>query len=288
MKFDLHSHSTASDGKLSPSSVLALAIEAELSLFALTDHDNIDGFLAIKKAEASEQVSCPQIISGIEFSTTWLGVGVHIVGLDFDPEHKGLLTAIDQQGQRRFDRAQRINDKLAQKGFPNTLAGALTFCPDRRKVGRPHFAEYLYQQGHVKSMQSAFKRFLGNGKAGDVKSHWPDMAEAINWITEAGGVAVLAHPLKYKMTRAKLKRLIDAFAAAGGEAVEVTENCADPERAAALTGWVQALDLAGSGGSDFHSPDGGYAKIGRVGTLPPSIIPVWQRFRRTQTASRLD
>ena len=276
MKFDLHSHSTASDGKFSPEAVLALAKGADLDLFALTDHDNIDGFLRIK---AQSDLT---LVSGIEVSTTWLGIGVHIVGLDFDPGASALTDLIKSQQNRRVERAERIAQKLAQKGFQGTLEGALSLSADPTKVGRPHFAEFLVSQGHVKSVQQAFTKYLGNGKCADVKSFWPEMQEAIDCIVKAGGVPVLAHPFKYKLTRSKRLRLLQAFAEAGGLAVEVTDRDAPNDRLRDFQKRVQALNLAASAGSDFHGIEGNFAKIGQVGRMPSELTPVWSLFKRTR------
>ncbi len=277
MKFDLHSHSTASDGKLSPEAVLALAKDADLALFALTDHDNIDGFLRIQA-----QQSTLVVIPGIEVSTTWLGIGVHIVGLDFDPSSIAMTDLIKSQQNRRVERAECIAQKLAQKGFQGTLEGALSLSADPTKVGRPHFAEFLVSQGHVKSVQQAFTKYLGNGKCADVKSFWPEMQEAIDCIVKAGGVPVLAHPFKYKLTRSKRLRLLQAFARAGGLAVEVTDRDTPNDRLRDFQMSVQALNLAASAGSDFHGIEGNFAKIGQVGRMPSELTPVWSLFKRTR------
>ena len=277
MKFDLHCHSNASDGKLPPSEVLARAAAAELSLFALTDHDTIAGY-----EEVAEQTHPFTLISGIELSSVWSGVSVHIIGLDFDPKHPAILQAIDGLRHAREVRAHMLDKKLAARGMPNTLQGALQFCPDIGQVGRPHFAEYMVQQGYVQSANKAFDLWLGSGKIGDIKTEWPTMESCVKSIVEAQGVAVLAHPLRYKLTFTKLRRLIDTFAEAGGEAVEVACAQSPGNLQQALCQYVAKSDLAGSGGSDFHSPDWHWAQIGRIDPIPKAIQPVWGRFKRTK------
>ncbi len=280
MKFDLHSHSTASDGKLSPEAVLALAAESKVDIFALTDHDTIEGYQAVA---ATKQPF--RLISGIELSSVWSGLAIHIVGLDFIPDHPDMIAAVENQRRVREERSIIIDERLAKKGMPNTLQGALKFCPDRGQVGRPHFAEYLVEQGYVDSVNKAFDKWLGSGKIGDVKSGWPDMFEAINWIKKSGGVAVLAHPLQYKLTFSKLKRLISVFKEAGGDAVEVLGQQAQPDVKQRLAQYVIEQSLAGSGGSDFHSPDWSWSKIGGIEPLPEEITPVWSLFTNTEITS---
>ena len=280
MKFDLHSHSTASDGKLSPEAVLSLAAESGVELFALTDHDTIEGYQAVANSKQPFQ-----LISGIEFSSVWSGVAVHILGLDFQPDHPVMTAAVENQRKVREERSFIIDERLAKKGMPNTLQGALKYCPDAGQVGRPHFAEYLVEQGYVDSVNKAFDKWLGSGKVGDVKSGWPDMFEVIDWIKQSGGVAVLAHPLQYKLTFSKLKRLITVFKEAGGEAVEVLGQRAQPDLKKRLIQFVIEQDLAGSGGSDFHSPDWSWSKIGGIEPLSEDITPVWSLFTNTEIST---
>lgn len=281
MKFDLHSHSTASDGKLSPEAVLALAAESMVDLFALTDHDTIEGYRAVTNNKQSFQ-----LISGIELSSVWSGVAVHIVGLDFNADHPAITEAVNFQRRVREERALIIDDRLAKKGMPNTLAGALKYCPDICQVGRPHFAEYLVEQGYVDTVARAFDKWLGSGKIGDVKSGWPDMFTVVKWIKDADGVAVLAHPLQYKLTFSKLKRLITVFKSAGGEAVEVLGQQAHPDQKQRLIEYVIMQGLAGSGGSDFHSPEWSWSKIGTIEPLPKAITPVWALFNNTEISEK--
>ena len=276
MKFDLHCHSNASDGKLSPEALLERARDAGLSLFAITDHDTLQGYRQVADCRESFQ-----LVSGIELSTVWSGVAIHIVGLDFDPDHPAIQAMIERLREARHERALIIDKRLADRGMPGSLQGALTHCPDIGQVGRPHFAEYLYEQGYVKSVNEAFDKWLGSGKIGDVKTGWPSIAEAVTSITDAGGVAVLAHPLRYKMTFSKLRQLLACFQEAGGQAVEVVGSSMQADKQKQLCKLVQAMQLGASGGSDFHSPDWQWAQIGRLDPLPAGIKPVWQFFQRT-------
>lgn len=276
MKFDLHCHSTASDGKLSPAEVLAAVAATDVELFALTDHDTLGGYLAVANSHWPFRV-----IPGIELSTVWAGVSVHVVGLDFRPDHPSILNAVKFLREAREERAFIIDDRLARKGMPGTLQGALSICPDIGQVGRPHFAEFMLQQGYVSSINEAFDRWLGSGKLGDVKTVWPALDMVVASIRESGGVAVLAHPLRYDMTFSKMRRLVAAFREVGGLAVEVVGQQASPDRKRDLQKLVRDMGMAGSGGSDFHDPDWAWAQIGRIEALPDDITPVWKLFTNT-------
>ncbi len=277
MKFDLHCHSNASDGKLSPHEILLRVANSDVELFALTDHDTIKGYSLIKN-------DCKPftLVSGIELSTVWAGVAVHIIGLDFDPEHESILAAITFLRQAREERAKMIEDRLAKKGMPDTLQGALTYCPDIGQVGRPHFAEYMVAKGYVNSMNEAFDKWLGNGKIGDIKTLWPTLEQTVAAIKDAGGVTVLAHPLRYDLTFSKLRRLVAAFKEAGGDGVEVVGQQAQPEQKRQLIKLIEEEGLAASGGSDFHNPDWAWAQIGKIEPLPDHITPIWSLFKHTQ------
>lgn len=277
MKFDLHCHSTASDGKLTPLALYQSACEAEIELLAVTDHDTVAGFQLLCELGMHKRDQ-PRLISGVELSCQWSGVGIHIIGLDFDADHEAITGIIRYQRQVRESRAKLIDKRLAAKLMPGTLVGALQYCPDIGQVGRPHFARFMVDKGYVSSEQQAFDRWLGNGKIGDVKSDWPEVDKAVAAITEAGGIAVVAHPLRYKMTFSKLKRLLADFSDCGGQAVEVVGHQVSPDKLKQLVRAVDQLGLAASGGSDFHDPQWRWAQLGRLPALPESLVPVWKLF----------
>jgi predicted metal-dependent phosphoesterase TrpH len=161
----------------------------------------------------------------------------------------------------------------------------LKYCPDIGQVGRPHFAEFLLEKGYIKTRNEAFDRWLGNGKVGDVKTGWPTMQQAVKWITDAGGIAVLAHPLRYKMTFTKLRLLVSAFTEAGGQAVEIVGQQAQPDQLKSLQKLLLQHDLAASGGSDFHDPEWAWAQIGKLEPLPENFKPVWTLFKQSKTVN---
>lgn len=277
MKLDLHCHSYCSDGKLPPEDLLAQALAENVELFAITDHDTVDAYFT-KELQVAEKPR--YFISGIELSSQCMGHNIHIVGLDFDLHNDALRAFIAKQKAIRLERAQLIDKRLASANMPNVLATAKTLFGNV-DIGRPHLAKAMCELGYVKNIKRAFDKHLGNGKLGDVKSLWPEMAQAIAVINEAGGVAVLAHPLKYKMTATKRRRLLQAFKEVGGKAVEMGGHGDNADKRQVLLKDINALGLALSAGSDFHSPDWAYAKIGQVPLLPKDATPVWQLFNHT-------
>jgi 3',5'-nucleoside bisphosphate phosphatase len=272
VKFDLHSHSNFSDGILSPAQLVARAKERQVDVLALTDHDTTAGLLLAREAAAQQGI---QLINGIEFSSQWGKGGVHIVGLGFDVDSPELQAAIDAQNIARNSRAEQIALRLARAGIKDALAGAQSLAGDAH-VGRPHFAQHLVNIGSVANVNAAFKKYLGAGKPADVKYQWPDMATIIGWIRGAGGVAVLAHPCKYELTRTKMVALIKDFAAAGGDALEVVSGMQAHPVTEDLGRIATAHNLAASCGSDFHVPNQAWQELGCCPSLPESCRPVWE------------
>ncbi|MCV6615812.1 MAG: PHP domain-containing protein [Cellvibrionaceae bacterium] len=271
MLYDLHCHSHYSDGILSPSELVSRAVEHSVDILALTDHDTVAGLAEARQA-ASEQGL--DLINGIEFSCQWAGRGVHIVGLGIDPQSAVMQQAVAEQAERRWQRCEMIADKLHKLGFQGALAGVQKLV-DKGTIGRPHFAQYLLQQGHVSSINQAFKKYLGAGKPGDIKNLWPEIGQVVEWIRGSGGQAVLAHPDKYKLTRTKLRRLCDDFSEAGGAAMELISGKQPPGVAETMAQIAQQCGLLASRGSDFHQPGQPWQELGCGGPLPPGVEPVW-------------
>ncbi len=272
MNVDLHCHSNLSDGALSPKKLVDLAVQRGVDMLSITDHDSIACYQQI-----SQPTGDIKIVTGIEFSTTWCNRGIHIVGLNIDLNNTALLQGVNHQSIAREERAQKIAEKLQNFGFENCLQGAEKFT-EGGQLGRPHFARYLVEIGAVTTVQQAFKRYLGAGKAGDVKQHWADLEQVIAWIRSAGGIAVLAHPTKYNMTRTKLSELLEQFMTMGGEGMEVISGSQSPSVTQSMAALCQKFGLLASCGSDFHSPDQPWAALGKVPTLPNQCKPVWSRW----------
>lgn len=272
MKFDLHCHSHFSDGVLSPEILVARAKEREVDVLALTDHDTIAGLPLAQKAAADCGMT---LINGIEFSSQWGKGGVHIVGLGFDTESPSLNAAIEAQNVARSSRAEQISARLAKAGIAGALAGAQLLAGNAY-VARPHFAQYLVNIGAAANINAAFKKYLGTGKVADVKYQWPNMATIIEWIHAAGGVAVLAHPCKYDLTRTKMCALIKDFSLAGGDALEVVSGMQAHPVTEDLAKIAVANNLAASCGSDFHLPGQPWQELGCFPKLPDMCRPVWE------------
>ncbi|MEP5766336.1 MAG: PHP domain-containing protein [Halieaceae bacterium] len=250
MIIDFHTHSHASDGELSPKELLRQAIAAGVQQFALTDHDTVAGYRELLASDEALPERF-QLLAGVELSCVWGAATVHVVGLDMDIEHPQLAAGLERLDQARRERAAKIAEKLEKKGMPGALHGAREKA-GISQIGRPHFAAWMVASGHVADANEAFDRYLGAGKVGDVKSFWPELAEVTEWITAAGGTAILAHPLKYRMTRMKLKRLLTDFRRAGGSCLEVYSGRQTADQTIDLCKLAQDFDLSVSAGSDFH------------------------------------
>lgn len=272
---DFHTHTTASDGALTPAELMARAVERGVDLLAITDHDTDAGY----RRAAAETSAYPglRLIPGVELSCRWSGTTIHIVGLGVNFDHSVMRQGLSQMNDARAERGTIIASRLESRGFPGALQGALAVAGESQ-LGRPHFSSWMVEQGHVKDHQAAFDKYLGQGKPGDVKACWPEMAEVVEWIVASGGVAVIAHPLKYKFTRMKLRRLVIDFTAAGGQGIEVLSGRQTVDQVAQLQRLANEFDLLSSAGSDFHR-DGPYSpELGVELRRLESRPAVWERW----------
>jgi len=269
---DLHTHTTASDGGLSPQELVQRARERGVQLLAITDHDTVAGFAALQ-ADAGDEM---QLLAGIELSCTWSGVNVHVLGLGVDINQPALVSELEAQRSARDARALIIAERLDKLGFVGSYAAASELAAGRA-IGRPDFARFLVSAGHVDSMATAFDKYLGAGKAGDIKAMWPALSEVVSWIRAAGGVAVIAHPLHYKMTNAKLRRMLTEFKEAGGEGLEVCNGRPSPQDLGYLRQLCQQFELEASAGSDFHNPSS-WSELGCDAKIVAPCKPVWERW----------
>jgi len=270
MKVDLHTHTTASDGQLPPGQLLDAACDEGVSLLAITDHDTIAGYDALPPRDDLT------IVPGIELSTTWCGRSIHVVGLGIDLDDAGLAEAIRRQQQSRQRRAEIIADRLAKHGLSVELDDILALAGSAAP-GRPHFARHLVETGQVRDPGTAFRKYLGAGKTGDVKTLWPELAAAVGCIRDAGGIAVLAHPDKYRMTRRKLECLAGDFAAAGGRCIEIVCGRVTPAVTATLAELAGRFDFSVSLGSDFHAPTP-WSRPGVDTAVVGHCTPVWNAW----------
>ena len=275
MIHDLHTHSTCSDGQLSPTELVQLALQQGVDELALTDHDTTAG---VEQVMAAAKNTTLKVVAGVEFSTVWQGVNIHIVGLNINIHAVAMQKAVTHQQAIRDRRATIIAEKLDKARIPNALEGAKQYA-NGGVIGRPHFAQYLVDMGHVDNITQAFKRYLGAGKMGDVKNHWPSIATVVEWIHQSGGVAVLAHPDKYALTRTRLYRLLQHFVSVGGEAMEVISGQQDQSVTDQLVQIATKFELLSSCGSDYHGPKYHWQKLGRNLRLPEQCCPVWQQWQ---------
>lgn len=272
--FDLHCHSNASDGALSPQALMQRAQQQGVTCLALTDHDTINGLAA---AEQQAKALNMRFISGIEISVTWENHCLHVVGLNIDPNNQALQLGITGLQSIRVERAQKIAHKLAQKRIPDVYAAVLD-AAGSGMITRSHFADYLLKNGHVSTQQEAFDRYLGQGKAAYVSTTWASLPEAVAWITKAGGVAVLAHPLRYKLSTRWMNRLLTAFKSVGGQGIEVITARCSADEIAVVSKYARNFELLASIGSDFHNPANQWVELGRLQALPANLTPIWQSF----------
>jgi predicted metal-dependent phosphoesterase TrpH len=270
---DLHCHSVVSDGTLTPEALAARAAANGVELWALTDHDEVGGQ---ERAAAAAKACGIRYVCGVEISVTFLNQTVHIVGLGVDPENTALRDGLTATRGGRTARAQEMAAELARVGIPGVFEGALKYVGNPELISRSHFARYLVEAGICPDTNSVFRKYLAQGKPGYVPHRWASLREAVGWITGAGGVAVIAHPARYKFSANEEFALFTEFKGHGGAGVEVVTG--SHTSAEYLTYGAAAKDygLAASRGSDFHSPDESHTDLGSLPYLPGSLTPVWE------------
>ena len=272
--YDLHSHSTVSDGSLSPEHLVARAIDQGVDVLALTDHDGTEGITA---AQAAAQGTKLSLVTGVEISVTWGSSTIHILGLKVDHKNAALQKGLEKIRDYRKERAFKIAERLEKSGISGAYEGASQYASPVM-LGRVHFAKFLVDKGHAKNINDVFKRYLVRNKPGYVSGEWATLAQAVNWINGAGGQAVIAHPARYKMTATKLRRLITEFKELGGVGLEVVSGRQHPEEIKTLAKLANDFNLLASCGSDFHSPDNTWVELGRLPELPSSVNPIWKKW----------
>jgi predicted metal-dependent phosphoesterase TrpH len=269
---DLHCHSIVSDGTLTPEALAARAKASGVALWALTDHDELGG---LQRAAAAAQANGLAYLTGVEISVSFAGKTVHIVGLGFDAENAplqaGLLTTRGGRGLR----AQQMSEGLARVGIPNAYAGALKFVGNPELISRTHFARYLVECGACKDTNEVFRKFLSEGKPGFVPHSWATLKDAVTWISQAHGLAVIAHPARYGFTANEEYALFSEFKAHGGRGVEVITGSHSAAEAIRYADTAREFSLAASRGSDFHSPEESRIDLGALPALPADLTPVW-------------
>jgi predicted metal-dependent phosphoesterase TrpH len=269
---DLHSHSDRSDGALAPATVVERAAQRGVRILALTDHDTVDG---LAEAHAAARRHGVELIDGAEISVSWNGRTLHVLGLRIDPCAAPLRQGLAELRAGRHQRAEAIGRRLAAIGIASSFEGAMALAADPHAIGRTHFARYLVAAGIAADANDAFKRYLCESGPGYVSHRWAELGQAISWIRQAGGIAVLAHPARYGLHAARLRTLFREFRALGGEAVEVVSPGSQGEQARLLARLACEAGLAASAGSDFHFPEERRFDLGQIPPLPPACRAVW-------------
>ena len=270
---DLHCHSVVSDGTLTPEDLAARAAGNGVELWALTDHDEIGGQ---HRAAAAARRHGMRYLTGTEISVTFAGETVHIVGLGFDPDDERMHGGLQRTRGGRGARAQEIAAGLAQVGIDAAYEGALKYVGNPELISRTHFARFLVETGVCRDTGEVFRRFLTDGKPGFVPHRWASLKDAVQWITEAGGIAVVAHPARYRFTANEEYALFTEFKAHGGRAVEVVTGSHSAAEYVKYAETAREFGLAASRGSDFHSPDESHTDLGQLPYLPGELTPVWE------------
>ncbi|MEI8029751.1 MAG: 3',5'-nucleoside bisphosphate phosphatase [Comamonadaceae bacterium] len=270
---DLHCHSVVSDGTLTPEALAARAKTNGVELWALTDHDEIGGQA---RAAAAARAIGLHYLTGVEISVTFIHQTVHIVGLGFDAKNPALQLGLVQTRGGRGQRAKAMSDDLAKVGIRGAYEGALKFAGNHELISRTHFARFLVESGVCRETNEVFRKYLTEGKPGYVEHRWASLKDAITWITQAGGVAVIAHPARYKFSANEEFALFSEFKAHGGLGVEVVTGSHTAAEYLSYADTAREFGLAASRGSDFHSPNESHTELGTLPNLPDHLTPVWE------------
>jgi len=270
---DLHCHSIVSDGTLTPQQLAQRAAANGVELWALTDHDEIGGQDA---AAAAARAHGMRYLTGTEISVSFIGRTVHIVGLGFDPAEARMQQGLARTRGGREQRARDMAEQLARVGIPGAFEGALKYAGNHDLISRTHFARFLVETGVCRETNDVFRKYLTEGKPGFVEHRWATLKDAVTWITQAGGVAVIAHPARYKFSANEEFALFTEFKNHGGQGVEVVTGSHSAAEYVTYAEAAREFGLAASRGSDFHSPDESHTDLGTLPLLPAGLTPVWE------------
>jgi len=274
MLYDLHTHSTASDGTLSPSELVRYAVSKGVDVLALTDHDTTNG---LKEARDMAKQAGITLINGAEISVSWGNTTVHILGLGIDPASNPLQKGLTDLCEFRQWRAEEIARKLEKAGVPDAMNGARKYARGGL-ISRTHFARYLVECGKARDIAEVFKKYLVSGRPGHVAGQWASLETVVSWIMEAGGEAVIAHPARYKMSATKLRRLIEEFKAVGGVGLEVGLCNQSANQLRDMAQYARRYSMLASQGSDYHGPENPWIDLGKLQALPSGCEPIWAHW----------
>lgn len=280
---DLHCHSTASDGSLNPTELAQRAFDGGVQLWSLTDHDELSGQ---REAKVAAEALGMAYVSGVEISVSFAGETVHILGLGFDPEDATLADGLARLRAGRNERAREMGASLERAGIRGAYEGAVALASNPELVSRTHFARFLVESGHCASVHEVFSRYLKEGKPGFVPHRWAGLGESLRWVHGAGGVAVIAHPARYRFTPTEEFALFGEFKAHGGLGVEVTCGSHFGDEVAKYADMALEFDLLASRGSDFHAPGESRTPLGSLPILPGRVEPVWTHWAESLNGLR--
>lgn len=272
---DLHCHSSASDGLLAPAEVVMRAQSKGVTTLALTDHDDTSG---LKEAADAAYEAHMRFVQGVEISVTWNDTTIHVVGLGIDSENQALAQGLKWVRGGRTRRAALMATALADAGVPGSLEGAMAYVNNPDLISRTHFARFLVEHGYARDVGSVFRNYLVSGKPGFVPHDWAPLGDALRWIRSAGGIAVLAHPARYKFTRDELHRFLAEFSDHGGLGIEVMTSNHTAQDCATYAALAREFGLFASRGSDFHGPGESRIELGAIPQLPEGLKPVWKEL----------
>jgi 3',5'-nucleoside bisphosphate phosphatase len=276
LNVDLHCHSNVSDGALPPAAVAARAKANGVDVWALTDHDELDG---IPEAREAARALGMRYVTGVEVSVTWAGKTVHIVGLQVDETNENLMRGLAHTRSGRERRAQEMAAQLSTVGIPGAFEGAIKYVGNPDLISRTHFARYIMELGRCSSIGEVFRNYLTEGKPGYVPHRWATLKDAVSWIRGAGGVAVVAHPGRYDFNDMALDELFAEFKQWGGTGVEVVTGSHTVDEYARFAVVAKKQGLLASRGSDFHAPGESLTDLGTLPPLPSTLVPVWHDWQ---------
>ncbi len=270
--YDVHCHSTASDGLLAPAELVRRAAGNGVDVLALTDHDELCG---LAEARVEAQALGLRLIDGVEVSVSWGGITIHVVGLNIDPGNQQLQQGLHAIRQGRTERAKKMAADLARVGIPGSLEGAYAYVENPNLIGRTHFARFLVEKRYVSDVKSAFQHYLVSGKPGYVPHQWATLEDGLAYIKAGGGIAVVAHPGRYRLTRAEMRGFLGEFKDGGGSGIEVVTSSHTPEQFLEYAILANEFGFLASRGSDFHGPGESRVDLGRLPGLAGDLKPVW-------------
>jgi predicted metal-dependent phosphoesterase TrpH len=270
--YDLHCHSTASDGLLAPAELVQRAAGNGVEILALTDHDEICGL-----AEARTQATALglRFVDGVEVSISWGGITIHVVGLNIDPQNPQLQQGLQAIRQGRAERARKMAQDLERVGIPGSLEGAYAYVDNPNLIGRTHFARFLVEKRYVSDVKSAFHHYLVSGKPGYVPHQWATLEDGLSYIRAGDGIPVVAHPGRYNLTRTEMRKFLGEFRDGGGAGIEVVTSSHTPEQFLEYAILAKEFGFLASRGSDFHGPGESRVDLGKLPSLAADLKPVW-------------